>query len=81
MLTNQIAEIDQSNSIRLINPKEENLPTTEEVSISPEKKKNNEITIGFVGTEKSWDRNKNIIDDIFHSLFLLILQMMMGIMI
>ena len=81
MPTNQIIKIDQSNNIRLIDPEEENLPTTEEVSISPEKKKNNEITICFVGTEKSWDRNKNIIDDIFHSLFLLILQMMMGIMI
>ena len=65
MLTNQIAEIDQSNNIRLINPKEENLPTTEEVSISPEEKQKDEIIIGFVGIEKSWDQDEILIDDIF----------------
>ena len=65
MPANQITEIDQSNSIHLIDLKEENLPTTEQVSISPKEKQNNEITIGFVGIEKSWDRNEIIIDDIF----------------
>ena len=41
------------------------MPTTEKVSISPEKKKNDEIMISFDGIEKSWDRNEIIIDDIF----------------
>ena len=50
---NQIIEIDQSNNICPIDLEEENLPTTEKVSISPEDKQNDEITIGFVGIEKS----------------------------
>ncbi|XP_052291686.1 uncharacterized protein LOC127900572 [Citrus sinensis] len=51
---NQITEIDQSKSIRPIDS-EEDLPTTEKVSISPKEKQNDEIMIGFVGIEKSWD--------------------------
>ena len=51
MPTNQIIEIDRSNSIRPIYPEEENLPTIEKVSISPEEKQNDEIMIGFVGIE------------------------------
>ena len=49
---NQMTEIDQSNSIRPIDLKEENLPTIEKVSISPEEKQNDKIMIGFVGLEK-----------------------------
>ena len=52
MPTNQIIEIDQSNSIRPIDPEEENLPTIEKVSISPGEKQNDKIIIGFVGIEK-----------------------------
>lgn len=39
--------------------------TTEELLVSPKEAENNEITIGFVSTKKSWDWNKIIIDDNF----------------
>lgn len=45
-------EIDQLNSVSPINPKEENLPTIEDVSVSPKETQNNKTKIGIVATKK-----------------------------
>ena len=65
MPTNQIIEIDQSNNIHPIDPEEKHLPITKELSVFSKETQNNEITIGFISIEKSWDRNKIIIDYMF----------------
>ena len=65
MPINKIIDFDQLSSSSPVDPEIKSLPRTKEVSVSPKEIQNNEITIGFVGTEKSWDQNEIIIDDIF----------------
>ena len=65
MPINKIIDFDQLSSSSLVDPKEESLPKMKEVLVSPKEIQKNKITIGFVGIEKSWDRNEISIDDIF----------------